>query len=379
MVAALAVWLVGGLGIASMVPEDGGTVAQLVAFMSLIIVAVIGLTYLPGARRVVPAACAAANALAGLAALGAMRIIDEPDAAAPITLAIYFAFTIFRLHPLPAALGAAPYVAVHQVMILDNHRDGLLGDAGYAVASMMPVAAFLSGVIVSVVLERRTRQTFVNERIIEQQRREIATERDRAETLLLNILPAPIAERLKENADIIADRFDEVTVLFADVVGFTPMSARVPPEETVTLLDRVFSAFDALAEKFGVEKIKTIGDAYMAVAGLPEPSPDHAETMADFALAVRDAAFDLGVTMRIGLATGPVVAGVIGTHKFAFDLWGDTVNTASRMESHGIPGEIQVPEATYRVLDTDYVLVERGQLTVKGKGDMTTWLLKGRR
>jgi class 3 adenylate cyclase len=210
----------------------------------------------------------------------------------------------------------------------------------------------------------------------------LAEERERSERLLLNILPAPIAERLKSSERAIAERSEGVTVLFADVVGFTPLSARKTPEELVDLLNRIFTEFDALADAHGLEKIKTIGDAYMAVAGLPERWPDHAARAARMALAMRDAlariAEETGedLQLRIGLHSGPVVAGVIGRRKFAYDMWGDTVNTASRMESHGLAGEIHCSEETARLLD-GFELQSRNAMEIKGKGRMQTFLLRG--
>ncbi len=207
----------------------------------------------------------------------------------------------------------------------------------------------------------------------------------RSEGLLLNVLPKTIAERLKREPGVIAEAHAEVTVLFADVVDFTPFTERSEPERVVGVLDDIFTAFDALAERHGLEKIKTIGDAYMVAAGLPEPRVDHAEAMAEMALDMQ-AEFGrlceplgLDLAIRIGMDSGPVIAGVIGRHKFTYDLWGDTVNTASRMESHGLAGRIQMSEATYRRLGDRYEFEERGEIEVKGKGRRRAWLLVGRR
>jgi len=210
-------------------------------------------------------------------------------------------------------------------------------------------------------------------------------EREKSEKLLLNILPEAIATRLKENESNIAEGFAEVTVLFADLVGFTKLAARKSPTELVHLLDEIFSRFDGLAEKHGLEKIKTIGDAYMVVGGLPVPLASHAEAIAYMALDMQrevayfNEAWGERTNIRIGINTGPVVAGVIGRKKFIYDLWGDAVNVASRMESQGIPGEIQVTEMTYEILRDRFLFVERGAIDVKGKGRMRTFLLKGRR
>jgi class 3 adenylate cyclase len=214
---------------------------------------------------------------------------------------------------------------------------------------------------------------------------ELEVERAKSERLLLNILPASVASRLKESDQVIADSFEAATVLFADIVGFTPLAQDLAPADAVALLDRVFARWDELAARQGVEKIKTIGDAYMVAGGLPNPREDHAEAIADMALEMgaeaERCAAESGVPLevRIGIDTGPVVAGVIGRSKFTYDLWGDTVNTASRMESHGVPGAIQVTERVYEQLRDRYDLRQRGTIEVKGKDPMTTYLLLGRR
>ena len=213
----------------------------------------------------------------------------------------------------------------------------------------------------------------------------LRVQQEQSERLLLNILPEEIANRLKRGDSTIADTFADVTVLFADIVGFTQLSARVSPTELVALLNDIFSAFDNLAERHGLEKIKTIGDAYMVVGGLPITRPDHAEAIAEMALDMQDAIQEFSKTqnqylsIRIGINTGPVVAGVIGIKKFIYDLWGDTVNTASRMESHGLPGSIHVTATTYQQLQDKYFFESRGAIEVKGKGKMTTYLLQCRK
>ncbi len=212
----------------------------------------------------------------------------------------------------------------------------------------------------------------------------IEEERVKSERLLLNILPMPIADRLKSGERIIADKFESVTVMFADIVGFTNLSARISPEHLVENLSMIFTTFDALAAKYHVEKIKTIGDAYMVVGGLPDPIPNHAEAVALVALEMIESIADLTsntdepISVRIGMHTGPVVAGVIGIQKFAYDLWGDTVNTASRMESSGEPNKIQCTESTYVLLKDRFEFEERGEITVKGKGTMRTYFLLGK-
>lgn len=213
--------------------------------------------------------------------------------------------------------------------------------------------------------------------------RQLAKEQERSESLLLNVLPREIAPRLKAGESPIADHYAEATVLFADIVGSTPLMERLPPKEAVALLNEVFSRFDVLADRHGVEKIRTIGDNFMCVAGVPRPGPDHAAAVARLALdmcAFLDELRARGedrIDFRIGINSGPLVGGVIGLRKFVFDVWGDAVNTASRMESHGVPGRIHVTEATYQLLCDSFDLEPRGVVDVKGKGPMRTWFLVG--
>jgi adenylate cyclase len=208
---------------------------------------------------------------------------------------------------------------------------------------------------------------------------------ERAETLLINILPRSIAEKLKAMPQTIADSFTSASILFADVVDFTPMAERVPPARVVEMLDQLFGHFDTLAERYDLEKIKTIGDCYMAAAGIPSPRPDHAGMLALMALDMLDAVREqgamgsLGFELRIGINSGPVVAGVIGRKRFLYDLWGDAVNTAGRMQTDGTPGRIQITRATYDLLKDEFVCEPRGTVLIKGKGEMETWYLVGRR
>ncbi|HBB31774.1 MAG TPA: hypothetical protein DDZ80_06380 [Cyanobacteria bacterium UBA8803] len=210
-------------------------------------------------------------------------------------------------------------------------------------------------------------------------------QQEQTEKLLLNILPSSIAQRLKQEQGIIADHFEAVSVMFADIVGFTELSSRKSPAELVEMLNAIFSKFDQLAEQHGLEKIKTIGDAYMVVAGLPTPRTDHAEAIAEMALDIQAEIKKLSIatgepfSLRIGIHSGPVVAGVIGIKKFIYDLWGDTVNIASRMESQGIVDAIQATNTTYELLQQKYVFKKRGLIPIKGKGKMTTYLLIGRK
>ena len=204
-------------------------------------------------------------------------------------------------------------------------------------------------------------------------------ERERAEGLLLNVLPAEVASELKEKGRTTAQQFDSVSVLFADIVGFTPMSAAMEPEEMVGQLNDVFTYFDELAERHGCEKIRTIGDNYMVASGLPTPRDDHAQTLCAMALDMLEYSKTGPLSFRLGINSGPVVAGVIGTKKFQYDMWGDTVNTASRMESHGEADRIQISEATYELIKDDFATTPRGPIEVKGKGTLNTYWLEASR
>jgi adenylate cyclase len=213
----------------------------------------------------------------------------------------------------------------------------------------------------------------------------LRVEQQKSEGLLLNILPREIAELLKGGQRAIADHVDEASILFADMVGFTPLSASMTPIEMVQLLNGIVSQFDAMVVRHGAEKIRTIGDSYMAAAGVPRRRPDHAQAMASLALEMRDylrtdpECRRRGVDFRIGINSGPLVAGVIGRDKFVYDLWGDSVNTASRMESHAEPGRIQITAATHHLIAAEFVCEPRGRLAIKGKGEMETWYLVGSR
>jgi class 3 adenylate cyclase len=247
----------------------------------------------------------------------------------------------------------------------------------FVVLEAFLVGSGVIGTFASYFLESGARRNFLQQLLIEQ-------EQERSEALLLNVLPALIADRLKGGEDVV-DAFDEVSVLFADIVDFTPFSATLSPQELVTFLNDVFSRFDELAEKHDLEKIKTMGDAYMVVGGIPTPRADHARRIAEMALDMQDEAARLSVglarsiRLRIGLNTGPVVAGVIGRRKFSYDLWGDTVNTASRMQAIAAPGKIQVTQAVYERLKDRYAFDGPAALLVKGKGEMLTYRLTRRR
>jgi len=227
-------------------------------------------------------------------------------------------------------------------------------------------------------LESSRRRLWHQRLVIEEQRAAIDVERAESERLLLNVLPASVSKRLQHGENPIADDFSDVTVLFADLVEFTPMASKLTAVEVVTMLNGLFSQFDELVAERGLEKIKTIGDAYMAVGGLPEPQLNHANRVVDLALAMRACTMESGhfpgLSLRIGVHSGPVAGGVIGTRKFAYDVWGNTVNVASRLEQAGIPGRVHVSEVTRSLTESDFIYEPRGVTELRGVGSMTTYL-----
>jgi class 3 adenylate cyclase len=282
-----------------------------------------------------------------------------------VTQLVYAALTVLLYDALALALGHPSSIVVVSI-------------------NMAIVSMGLIGVLVARQMELQAREVFLQRRTIRSQMEALDAEKQKSEALLLNVLPAAIAERLKIENRPIADGFQDVSVLFADIVGFTRLSERLTPEELVGRLNNLFSAFDDLLDKFRLEKIKTIGDAYMVVGGL-NGGKDHALALAELALdmlaRIRELSAHYGedFSVRIGINTGPVVGGVIGKKKFIYDVWGDTVNIASRMESTGSPGSVQVSHETYLRIQDLYVFEDRGEIEVKGKGLMRTWLIKERR
>jgi class 3 adenylate cyclase len=241
-------------------------------------------------------------------------------------------------------------------------------------------AAVIGTLVALRLLEQSRRRVFYQDIVIRQQADALALEKERADALLLNVLPASISARLLDGERTIADEYPAVTVLFADIVGFTPLVARLPADEVIGLLGRLFTRFDELVAARGLEKIKTIGDAYMAAGGLPEPLDDHAARVVDLGLAMIEVAAQEGqpggdLRLRIGVHSGPVIGGVIGHGKFAFDVWGDTVNIASRLESQGVPGRVHVSEATWRKLGDRFDGERRGPIDLRGHGPMETYTI----
>jgi guanylate cyclase len=263
------------------------------------------------------------------------------------------------------------------------------GVAGEVLGSSSPLPAWFTSTMLALNIAVGGTMVFTLLALFAKQRKDALTAlqvaQDRAENLLLNVLPRSIADRLKVDTHTIADQFSSASILFADVVDFTPKAEHLAPADVVGVLDHLFSHFDTLAERYGLEKIKTIGDCYMVAAGVPSPRPDHARALALMALDMLEAMRSsddvghLGLELRVGINSGPVVAGVIGRKRFLYDLWGDAVNTASRMESHGTSGRIQITRATYELLADEFECEPRGTIMVKGKGEMEAWYLLGRR
>ena len=307
------------------------------------------------------------------------------------TLGGYSASSAVSLWALVAALGAvfflgasaaAPwFMAFVGLTIASAVLDPVVRAGSQALPDAVRTAFFALNVLGVAVTSFVMLQAFVRQR--EAALAALDAEHARSERLLLNVLPGPMAERLKAGAGTIADSHPAVTVLFADVVGFTQYAERVGPADVVTTLDRLFTAFDEIADRHGVDKIKTIGDAYLLVGGLPEARPDHVAAVARAALDLIDASARLasesgtGLQIRIGMDTGAVVAGVIGTRKFSYDLWGDTVNTAARLESSGVAGRIHVSSRVATGLRDAYEFERRGVIELKGKGPVETFFLVG--
>ena len=295
-----------------------------------------------------------------------------------VTLGPFIARMNVTTQAVYTALSLALFATISKLI---SHPDMVIALSTAATLAAMGVI----GALLARQLEMQARMMFLQRKTIRTQLTEIELERAKSESLLLNILPVTVAARLKADGGAIADAFGDVTVLFADIVGFTRMAERLTPVEVVRRLSELFSAFDDLAEQLGVEKIKTIGDAYMAASGLSLGATRGAHAMADMALGMLVRVKELGgrygdpISIRIGLNSGPVVAGVIGKKKFIYDVWGDAVNTASRMESHGIPGRVHVTEATRQRLEDEYAFEARGSIEVKGKGPMQTHFLIGRK
>jgi|UPI00036E83E6 class 3 adenylate cyclase len=295
-----------------------------------------------------------------------------------LMLMVFIGFYALRLRARYAIVASLVLVSSYAVYIsqhaaVSHDETILLMLALLVLESFACLAAYVS--------ESTYRTIFEQQYLISEQKTQLASEHERAEKLLLNILPPSIATRLQYDESVIADQFDNIGLLFADIVGFTELSAKMSAAALVTLLNELFSSFDDLVSQAGLEKIKTIGDAYMVAAGMPQAKTGSLAALADFALAMQttitqyNAQHDTNLQLRIGMHAGPVVAGVIGIKKFVYDVWGDAVNIASRMESHGVAGRIQVSDAVYAQLQHAYNFKPRGIIKIKGKGEMRTWFL----
>ena len=301
----------------------------------------------------------------------------QHQAAPAVIVVAEYAFIVLRLRFAFAVVLAVIHVAAFGVFTATR-----LVPTAFALELFLVFAAAATGVLAAWYLETGGRQVFAQRRIIEEQAQELAGEKQKSDDLLLNVLPEAVAQRLRNDPSAVAEAHESTSVLFADLVGFTPLAERLSADETVHLLDRLFSRFDELVDEYGLNKVKTIGDAYMIAGGAPEPVPDHALRVVRIGLAMLAAtelyAIECGLPLRlrVGVNSGPLVAGVIGRHRFAYDMWGDTVNVASRMESHGVDGRVQISEATWLLVRDEVDVEERGTIEVKGKGMMRTFLVK---
>jgi class 3 adenylate cyclase len=320
------------------------------------------------------------NGLAGLAVLALIEAAGNTDryAAPALLLIAIFAFVVIRLRFVFALVAAGTYL-VGFIVVVQGRPAG-----GTALDIFLVSAAILVGLGATYLLERGARDVFTQRRLIEAQAAQLAEAHATSERLLLNVLPGSVAERLKSGETRIADDYEDATVLFADLVGFTPLAARLGPSETVAMLDRLFSAFDQLVDRYALEKIKTIGDSYMVVGGVPVISGDHPQRVVAMGLDMLEAVAELSremgrpLDLRIGVHTGPLVAGVIGTRKFIYDLWGDTVNVASRLESHGVVGSVQMSEATWLRVRETVDAMPRGLVELKGRGTVEAFVVERR-
>ena len=348
------------------------------------------------------------SAISALFFLGSSHAhtLDQQHAAATVLTAVNGLVILW----LASAGGVLPGYGVSAVLLLFAYgfvsrtrfiyaalRSVVIG-IGFAVAAVnypgpgsLLIDAFILGaaifgtLLALRLLEQSRRRVFVQDLVIADQSAELAQEKEKSDRLLLNVLPASISARLREGEHTIADKYPAVSVLFADIVGFTPLVARLTPTEVIEMLSGLFATFDELVGERGLEKIKTIGDAYMVAAGLPEPMEDHAERAVDLGVAMIEAASRMapsmrggGCVLRVGVHSGPVVAGVIGSRKFAFDVWGDTVNVASRLESQGMPNRVHISRATWLLVRDRFETEQRGPLRLRGLGAIQTYAVTRR-
>ncbi len=318
-----------------------------------------------------------ASLIGGGGVLGILNIAATEDInhffyGIALILVIIWSFSFSGLRFLYACISCFTFILLFELfaIFIHPHPWYIFVNNNFYIISSLVISMFAGYTV-----ENYSRQDFLKTRIIDE-------ERKANEKLLLNILPPSVTEKLKKKPGTIAERFESISILFADIVGFTNLATHMKPTEVVELLNQIFSSFDELIDRYGLEKIKTIGDAYMAAGGLQADQNNHAEAIANLALDMQKKLIEFNAKtpyefdIRIGIHTGPAVAGVIGTKKFFYDIWGDSVNTASRMESQGLPGQIQTSQETYQLLKDNYSFKERGTISVKGKGPMKTYLLQ---
>lgn len=339
----------------------------------------------PRYRGVMQSAICIAGIVAGLGIVAMIAAAQSSELGytfyyVGLIICLMFIYTFVRMRFWYAIVANIVVIAGYEFVAIGHQQSltSLQTTLIFLTGNFFLIAANIVGAFTCYSLEYYSRRDYLQRCVIE-------SERAKAEHLLLNILPQPIADRLKRHDQTIADSFESVSVLFADIANFTSLSTTLSPSALVEFLNGLFSHFDTLAEKYGIEKIKTIGDCYMAASGVPSARIDHAYAVACMALEMRDYVNSLPpmngwrLGVRIGLNSGPVVAGVIGKKKYIYDLWGDTVNIASRMESHGSIGGIQITHSTYKLLEDDFICETRGRVTLKGKGGMEVWQLLSKR
>lgn len=384
MVSAIVVWCMAWCMGALLRPDHADKLALALAVVLPLYGALVMALDVPRVRRMAQPLLAFCNITSGLLVAHVAQLLPQPAIVAPVGMVMVTFYAVLALRLRTA--WALPSMALYNAHYLHglHARQGVTEEA-FVVQTFLLVMAMVGAGTAAMALEGNTIALFRQRRSMERQQQLLDHEHQRSERLLRNMLPASVAERLKERRGIIAERCEEATVLFADLVGFSAFSDRCPPEEVVKLLNELFSQFDQLVERRGLEKIKTIGDAYMVVAGIPMRRSDHAEAMAGLALAmqrtVQQMPNHLGYKplVRIGIHSGPVVAGVIGTRRLAYDAWGDTVNVASRLQALARPGHILVSEATRDRIDRHYELREPMPVEVKGKGILHVFELAGER
>ena len=351
-----------------------------------VILSVLAASYVRSLQKYMQALMCVVVAVSGLGIVTMISITTEAEFGnrfyfTGLILISMWAYSLLRLRFWYAVLANVIIMIGYEFASIEMKKllESETGIVIFTMHNFFFLGANVIGMFGSYYLERYTRRDFL-------QKYTIQAQRDRADKLLYNVLPKQIAERLKESDETIAEEFSSATVLFADIVNFTPISARFGPLEVVEMLNELFSHFDELVDKYGVEKIQVAGDGYMVAAGVPTPRPDHAKVLAQLALDMLDYVKReefLGgkhpIEIRIGLNSGPLIAGVIGRKKYFYALWGDMVNTASRMESHGESGKIQITRETYELVKDEFKCEYIGEITVKGKGQMEAWHLLARK